>query len=615
MSLTFQNTSGSGLLFTLNDQCGNNNNGFNRGVTPFSMYGNPINTILTNTYVESSFDDDYMAGPDHSAVSPVSGVTLEAWVNPKEFPTNTSILNPIIHKGNSWGSVTDYRVEIQKNKIQLIINETIVFTYSNSTELFPLHQWTHFAITYSGSDGLIKFIRNGELEWEGTNLVGNIHDNDDSVYIGGTELMTAYIGYLDEVRIISSTLSYEEISNHVFTSINNLNDPSSTNVVYNFDGGLESNTNSGPRLFFRNFSQFDYKYASPLSFSSSLDFPEGFYMSNAGERIPSSGTSGFMISDTIDVPLNQTITDINVFVGLNHTDEDNLILSLISPSGTSVTLYSTSNLINNFDDIVTIFDDEADSSIGTYKYVSYLPTIKPLNKINSVLAGTNSMGKWKLKIQDAADSDTGRLYGWGIQFNHQTQRKKILSLRAIVQGFYDSQTNTMIQDSLHISIRDNASPYPVYDSDKRKLSDSGKADFVFNNVPDGVPIYIEAKHRNSITTWSKSPTSNNFKILNSKHFSPFTSFLKYDFTSASANAFGNNMIQVDNSPPRFAIFSGNVNQDDVIDVGDVLSVYNAIQNGAQGYVQQDVTGDNEVDVSDLIITYNNAINIVEVIKP
>jgi subtilisin-like proprotein convertase family protein len=96
-----------------------------------------------------------------------------------------------------------------------------------------------------------------------------------------------------------------------------------------------------------------------------LDFPEGFYMSNAGERIPSSGTSGFMISDTIDVPLNQTITDINVFVGLNHTDEDNLILSLISPSGTSVTLYSTSNLINNFDDIVTIFDDEADSSIGT----------------------------------------------------------------------------------------------------------------------------------------------------------------------------------------------------------------------------------------------------------
>lgn len=620
MSLTFQ-TANPVSFFSLNDFCGNNNNGFNRGVTAFSMNNNPSNYISINECITLDGSGDYLAGPDNSAVSPVSGITLEAWIYPRSFNASASVYSSIIHKGNSSGSVTDYRVEIQKNVFRLLINETNIFSLNTSGEFFPLNQWTHFAITYSGSDGFIKFIRNGEIAWDDTTFVGNIHDNTDSLYIGGTPSLQCFDGFMDEVKINSTPLSYENISNQMYTSVNEMNDPGSTNVVFNLDGGLLSNTDSGLRLHFRGNSRFSQNSffnnipVSPISFSSVLNFPKGFYLSNAGERIPLSGTSGFMTSDTIDVPVNETITDLNVFVGLNHTDEDNLILSLISPSGTAVTLYSTSALIGTNDNIVTIFNDQADSIQGSNKYVMYTPVIKPLNNLNSVFSGTNTKGKWKLRIQDAAASDTGKLFGWGIQFNNQTQRKKVLSLTSLIEGFYNPSTNLMTRDTVRVTVRSNIPPYAAFETVAAKLNDSGKADFTFSSVPDGVPVYLQIKHRNSVETWSKKPNSITFNTLFSTHFQAFTSFLKFDFSSSPGTAFGGNQILVDTSPNKFAIYSGDINQDGIVDASDVSDVNNDAFNGVSGYVQTDVTGDDFVDAEDVSITNNNSFRGINVITP
>lgn len=620
MSLTFQ-TANPVSFFSLNDFCGNNNNGFNRGVTAFSMNNNPSNYISINECITLDGSGDYLAGPDNSAVSPVSGITLEAWIYPRSFNASASVYSSIIHKGNSSGSVTDYRVEIQKNVFRLLINETNIFSLNTSGEFFPLNQWTHFAITYSGSDGFIKFIRNGEIAWDDTTFVGNIHDNTDSLYIGGTPSLQCFDGFIDEVKINSISLSYENISNQMYTSVNEMNDPGSTNVVFNLDGGLLSNTDSGLRLHFRGNSRFSQNSffnnipVSPISFSSVLNFPKGFYLSNAGERIPLSGTSGFMTSDTIDVPVNETITDLNVFVGLNHTDEDNLILSLISPSGTAVTLYSTSALIGTNDNIVTIFNDQADSILGSNKYVMYTPVIKPLNNLNSVFSGTNTKGKWKLRIQDAAASDTGKLFGWGIQFNNQTQRKKVLSLTSLIEGFYNPSTNLMTRDTVRVTVRSNIPPYAAFETVAAKINDSGKADFTFSSVPDGVPVYLQIKHRNSIETWSKKPNSITFNTLFSTHFQAFTSFLKFDFSSSPGTAFGGNQILVDTSPNKFAIYSGDINQDGIVDASDVSDVNNDAFNSVSGYVQTDVTGDDFVDAEDVSITNNNSFRGINVITP
>jgi hypothetical protein len=72
------------------------------------------------------------------------------------------------------------------------------------------------------------------------------------------------------------------------------------------------------------------------------------------------------------------------------------------------------------------------------------------------------------------------------------------------------------------------------------------------------------------------------------------------------------MKQVNTSPVRYAVYSGDENQDGTVDVGDIIDIYNDLLLGTSGYVVTDVNGDDFVDVSDIIIAYNNSINVVTV---
>ncbi|MEO8209097.1 MAG: LamG-like jellyroll fold domain-containing protein [bacterium] len=621
MSLTFQGANPAVALFSLADWSGNNNNGFNRGVTAKDFSNKPSTTISINECLVLDGTGDYLAGPDNSNISPTSGITVEAWVYPLSFNANSNIFSTIVHKGSSNGTVTDYRMSVNLRKFDFQVNETSIFSLATSGEFFPLNKWTHVAFSYSGANGFTQLILNGEIRWDDTNFVGNIHDNNDSLYIGGTQMLQCFNGLLDEVRINKSVLPYGTISNQVYTSVNESNDPSSVNVAYNFDGQLISNSDTGPRLYFRNDARFTQNAyfnnvpVSPMTYAGTTNFPKGFYLNNPNFRIPSTGTSGFMTSDTIDVPISETINDVNVFVALNHTDEDNLVLSLISPSGNSVTLYSTSSLLNPSDNIITLFNDQAGAAMLSNTYVMYTPVINPLNNINSVLTGSNTLGKWKLRIQDVAPSDTGILYGWGIQFNNQLIRKSVLSLTSLIEGLYNPATNLMIPDTMRVYIRNNNSPYAILDSSKALLNDSGKANFVFNNVTDGLPVYIQLKHRNSLETWSRKPSSGTFALLFSILFTPFTSHLKYDFTPSAGSAFGNNMKLVDTGPNEFAIYSGDVNQDGSIDLADGSTIDNDAYNFISGYAVTDLNGDGIVDLADYTIADNNAYNFVSKVTP
>ena len=80
----------------------------------------------------------------------------------------------------------------------------------------------------------------------------------------------------------------------------------------------------------------------------------------------------------------------------------------------------------------------------------------------------------------------------------------------------------------------------------------------------------------------------------------------YDFTSGANRAYGDNQVQVNNSPLKFAIYGGDINQDGIVDAGDLSLVDNDAFNSVSGYVKTDVTGDNFVDGSDLSIVDNNA---------
>ena len=180
---------------------------------------------------------------------------------------------------------------------------------------------------------------------------------------------------------------------------------------------------------------------------------------------------------------------------------------------------------------------------------------------------------------------------------------KYLNFNGFVQGFYDPVNNMMVSDTLKLYLRNSVSPYEIVDSSISRVGNGGNGNFEFDNTDNFVNYYIQVKHRNSIETWSSSTIQ-------------FTSqYNSYQFSSAASQAYGDNMIQVDDTPVRFAFFSGDVNQDGTIDAADISSVENDAANSLSGYESSDVTGDDFVDAGDVSIVENNVALGINVITP
>ncbi|HRB00138.1 MAG TPA: hypothetical protein PK294_06855 [Ignavibacteria bacterium] len=158
-----------------------------------------------------------------------------------------------------------------------------------------------------------------------------------------------------------------------------------------------------------------------------------------------------------------------------------------------------------------------------------------------------------------------------------------------------------VQDTLTVSLRSTVSPYGIVATDKRYLSPAGSAAFIFINASNGVNYYIVANHRNSIETWSK----NGGEVFTAGS-------LTYDFTTAASQAFGNNQVLVSG---EYSIYTGDVNQDEVVDVTDLGLIDNDASNFVTGYVVTDLNYDNVVDVTDASFADNNAAGFVSVSKP
>ena len=170
---------------------------------------------------------------------------------------------------------------------------------------------------------------------------------------------------------------------------------------------------------------------------------------------------------------------------------------------------------------------------------------------------------------------------------------KYLNFNGFVQGSYNPVNNMMVSDTLRLYLRNSVSPYEIIDSSIARVGNGRNGNFEFDNTDNFVDYYIQVKHRNSIETWS----SNTIQFT--------TQYNSYQFSSAASQAYGDNMIQVDETPVRFAFFSGDVNQDGTIDAADSLS----------GYESSDVTGDDFVDAGDVSIVENNVALGINVITP
>ncbi|MBK7764023.1 MAG: PKD domain-containing protein [Bacteroidetes bacterium] len=171
----------------------------------------------------------------------------------------------------------------------------------------------------------------------------------------------------------------------------------------------------------------------------------------------------------------------------------------------------------------------------------------------------------------------------------------ILTTKLILQGFYSSP-NLMspvllnqgvpgamasVSDSITVELHQSTAPYALVASVKVLLNTNGTATCVF--PPQSGSLYIVIKHRNSIETWSSTAIAMGTAV-------------NYDFSTSANKAYGNNMAEVDLGV--WALYSGDINQDQNIDLLDISSLQAEINNFNFGYYATDLNGDGNVDLLD-----------------
>lgn len=111
--------------------------------------------------------------------------------------------------------------------------------------------------------------------------------------------------------------------------------------------------------------------------------------------------------------------------------------------------------------------------------------------------------------------------------------------------------------------------------------------------------YVTVKHRNGLETTTALPVDFSASTINVLFNNP-------------ANVFGGNLKNIGGT---WVIFSGDVNQDGIVDSGDMTPVYNLATQATAGYIPEDVNGDGLIDSFDMTIIYNNASQAVGIMTP
>lgn len=176
-----------------------------------------------------------------------------------------------------------------------------------------------------------------------------------------------------------------------------------------------------------------------------------------------------------------------------------------------------------------------------------------------------------------------------------------LDLRLFIEGYY-AGSNSMqpvlsnegqptcagITDTVEIDLVDPITQNVLH-TEKALLHQNGK--LRCNFFPYTGEYYLGVRHRNALETWSAIPITLTNEMVS------------YDFTTAASKAFGANMKEIE--PNVWAFYSGDLNQDDVIDVFDYLILDPHIVLGVNGYYVSDINGDGSVDVFDYLVLSPN----------
>jgi hypothetical protein len=187
-----------------------------------------------------------------------------------------------------------------------------------------------------------------------------------------------------------------------------------------------------------------------------------------------------------------------------------------------------------------------------------------------------------------------------------------LNIKAWLSGYYDPGSDHMlatidpmnldtVADSMIIILADTSAPFASLYQDTSLLGTNGWSYVHFAQDVAQRSYYLVLRNRNHLETWSAVPV-------------PFLEAgTAYDFSDAAGKACGANQTEIE--PGIWGIWSGDVNQDQLIEATDYSLVENAVVSFSFGYVPEDLTGDQLVEASDYSLIENNLLLFLFVITP
>lgn len=205
------------------------------------------------------------------------------------------------------------------------------------------------------------------------------------------------------------------------------------------------------------------------------------------------------------------------------------------------------------------------------------------------------VGTDKIKFRAVSDAGNDLFLDSIIVVNNSI---KPFYITVMPEGLYNPVTNRLnARDTIRVFISDVSKPDIVVDSGRLVIDSLNfKGYVIFNNAPSG-NYYIQLIHRNALETWSKA---GGVEYVRGSTF-------YYNFTSSASQAYGDNMIS---KGTKYCLYSGDITDFEVIDLNDLVLVYNDSRNYVTGYKKTDLTGDRIVDLADIMIVYQNSISFV-----
>ncbi|MCD2259412.1 zinc-dependent metalloprotease [Psychroserpens luteolus] len=148
-------------------------------------------------------------------------------------------------------------------------------------------------------------------------------------------------------------------------------------------------------------------YSATRSFTTADVTCTNYNSSENNLNIPGAGNSVHVITSTLNITDDITISDVNMTINISHTWAGDIELVLTSPNGTSVTLLANSTCDDGTNDINVTFDDQAAGPVSCSTIAPAVGgTVQPA-EVLSAFNDESTVGDWVLTITDGFPTEDG----------------------------------------------------------------------------------------------------------------------------------------------------------------------------------------------------------------